>query len=71
MRRAWPGCSITKASEIIWVADDPGFVPRNVNALQSDDGQAIASVRWRRRKTLFYARGRETNKEGRRQSDTA
>src|SRR5439155_13909398 len=49
----------------IWVADAPGFVPRQVTHYKGDDGQAIASVRLTPDgKTIAFARGSEVNKEG-------
>jgi len=54
-----------KGERNIWVADAPGFVPRQVTHYKGDDGQAIASVRLTPDgKTIVYARGSETNKEG-------
>src|SRR6476661_7941001 len=54
-----------KGERNIWVADAPGFVPRQVTHYKGDDGQAIASVRLTPDgKTIAYARGSETNKEG-------
>ena len=34
-----------KGERNIWVADAPGFVPRQVTHYKGDDGQAIASVK--------------------------
>ena len=60
MRRAWPGCSTTKASAISGSQDAPDFVPRQVTHYKGDDGQAIASVRLTPDgKTIVYARGSE------------
>jgi hypothetical protein len=54
-----------KGERNIWVADAPEFVPRQVTHYKGDDGQAIASVRLTPDgKTVVYARGSETNKEG-------
>jgi dipeptidyl aminopeptidase/acylaminoacyl peptidase len=54
-----------KGERNIWVADAPDFVPRQVTHYKGDDGQAITSVRLTPdRKTVVYARGSETNKEG-------
>ena len=54
-----------KGERNIWVADAPGFVPRQITHYKGDDGQAIASVRLTPDgKTIIYARGSETNKEG-------
>src|SRR5438874_8818778 len=54
-----------KGERNIWVADAPGFVPRQVTRYKGDDGQAIASVRLTPDgKTIVYARGSEINKEG-------
>src|SRR5438034_6758877 len=54
-----------KGERNIWVADAPGFVPRQVTHYKGDDGQAIASVRLiPDGKTIVYARGSETKKEG-------
>ena len=54
-----------KGERNIWVADAPDFVPRQVTHYKGDDGQAIASVRLTPDgKTIVYARGSETNKEG-------
>jgi Tol biopolymer transport system component len=54
-----------KGERNIWVADAPGFAPRQVTHYKGDDGQAIASVRLTPDgKTVVYARSSETNKEG-------
>jgi len=54
-----------KGERNIWVADAPAFVPRQLTHYKGDDGQAIASVRLTPDgKTIVYARGSETNKEG-------
>jgi len=54
-----------KGERNIWVADAPDFKPRQVTHYKGDDGQAIASVRLTPDgKTIVYARGSETNKEG-------
>jgi dipeptidyl aminopeptidase/acylaminoacyl peptidase len=54
-----------KGERNIWVADAPDFVPRQVTHYKGDDGQTIASVRLTPDgKTIVYARGSETNKEG-------
>jgi dipeptidyl aminopeptidase/acylaminoacyl peptidase len=54
-----------KGERNIWVADAPQFVPRQVTHYKGDDGQPIASVRLTSDgKTVVYARGSETNKEG-------
>src|SRR6476661_6983593 len=54
-----------KGERNIWVVEAPGFVPRQVTHYKGDDGQAIASVRLTPDgKTIIYARGSETNKEG-------
>ena len=54
-----------KGERNIWVARTPDFVPRQVTHYKGDDGQAIASVRLTPDgKTIVYARGSETNKEG-------
>jgi len=54
-----------KGERNIWVADAPGFVPRQVTHYKGDDGQAIASVRLTPDgKTIAFARGSEVNKEG-------
>ena len=54
-----------KGERNIWVADAPDFVPRQVTHYKGDDGQMIASVRLTPDgKTVVYARGSETNKEG-------
>ncbi|HEY4257947.1 MAG TPA: prolyl oligopeptidase family serine peptidase [Candidatus Udaeobacter sp.] len=54
-----------KGERNIWVADTPDFVPRQVTHYKGDDGQPIASVRLTPDgKTVVYARGSETNKEG-------
>src|SRR6476660_3528329 len=54
-----------KGERNIWVAGTPDFVPRQVTHYKGDDGQAIASVRLTPDgKTIVYARGSETNKEG-------
>ena len=54
-----------KGERNIWVADAPDFVPRQVTHYKGDDGQAIASVRLTPDgKTIVYARGSETNREG-------
>jgi dipeptidyl aminopeptidase/acylaminoacyl peptidase len=53
-----------KGERNIWVADAPGFTPRQVTHYKGDDGQQIASVRLTPDgKTLLYARGTEVNKE--------
>ena len=53
-----------KGERNIWVADAPGFVPRQVTHYKGDEGQAIASVRLTPdAKAIVYARGSETNKE--------
>jgi hypothetical protein len=45
-----------KGERNIWVADAPGFVPRQVTRYKGDDGQAIASVRLTPDgKTVVYA----------------
>ncbi len=49
----------------VWVADGPAFAARQVTHYSEDDGQAIASVRLTPDgKTAVYARGSETNSEG-------
>jgi dipeptidyl aminopeptidase/acylaminoacyl peptidase len=49
----------------VWVADGPDFAARQVTHYSEDDGQAIASVRLTPDgKTVVYARGSETNSEG-------
>lgn len=54
-----------KGDRNIWVADALEFNPRQVTHYKGDDGQAIASVRLTPDgKTIVYARGSETNKEG-------
>ena len=54
-----------KGERNIWVAQAPDFVPRQVTHYKGDDGQAIASVRLTPDgKTVVFARGSETNKEG-------
>src|ERR1051325_10329025 len=54
-----------KGERNIWVADAPGFVPRQVTHYKGDDGQAIASVKLTPDgKTIVYSRGSEVNKEG-------
>jgi dipeptidyl aminopeptidase/acylaminoacyl peptidase len=54
-----------KGERNIWVADSPDFVPRQVTHYTGDEGQQIASVRLSPDgKTILYARGSETNKEG-------
>src|SRR4029453_15642210 len=54
-----------KGERNIWVAEAPDFVARQVTRYKGDDGQAIASVRLTPEgKTIVYARGSETNKEG-------
>jgi dipeptidyl aminopeptidase/acylaminoacyl peptidase len=54
-----------KGERNIWVADAPDFVPRQVTHYKGDDGQPIASMRLSPDgKTIVYARGSETNKEG-------
>src|SRR5947199_13193 len=55
----------SKGERNVWVADAPDFVPRQVTHYKGDDGQQIASVRLTPDgKTVIYARGSETNKEG-------
>src|SRR2546430_4385001 len=55
----------SKGERNIWVADAPDFVPRQVTHYKGDDGQPIASLRLTPDgKTVVYARGSETNKEG-------
>jgi dipeptidyl aminopeptidase/acylaminoacyl peptidase len=54
-----------KGARNIWVADAPDFVPRQVTRYKGDDGQLIMSVKLSPDgKTVVYARGSETNKEG-------
>jgi dipeptidyl aminopeptidase/acylaminoacyl peptidase len=54
-----------KGERNIWVADAPNFLPRQVTHYKGDDGQAIASAKLTPDgKTVVYARGSETNKEG-------
>jgi dipeptidyl aminopeptidase/acylaminoacyl peptidase len=54
-----------KGERNIWVADAPDFVPRQVTHYKGDEGQQIASVKLTPDgKTIVYARGTETNKEG-------
>jgi dipeptidyl aminopeptidase/acylaminoacyl peptidase len=54
-----------KGERNIWIADEPDFVPRQVTHYKGDDGQPIASLRLTPDgKTIVYARGSETNKEG-------
>lgn len=54
-----------KGERNIWVADAPGFMPRQVTHYKGDDGQAIASAQLTPDgKTIVYARGSENNKEG-------
>jgi len=54
-----------KGERNIWVADAPDFVPRQVTHYQGDDGQPIVSVKLTPDgKTVVYARGSETNREG-------
>src|SRR5437899_6132221 len=54
-----------KGERNIWVAEGSDFVPRQVTHYKGDDGQPIASVRLTPDgKTVVYARGSETNKEG-------
>ena len=54
-----------KGERNIWAADAPDFVPRQVTHYKGDAGQAIASARLTPDgKTIVYARGSETNKEG-------
>jgi dipeptidyl aminopeptidase/acylaminoacyl peptidase len=54
-----------KGERNVWVADAPDFVPRQVTHYNGDDGQQIASLRLTPDgKTIVYARGSETNKEG-------
>ncbi|HMF01235.1 MAG TPA: prolyl oligopeptidase family serine peptidase [Terriglobia bacterium] len=54
-----------KGERNIWVADARDFVPRQVTHYKGDDGQALASMKLTPDgKTIVYARGSETNKEG-------
>src|SRR5919201_456302 len=54
-----------KGERNIGVADAPDFMPRQVTHYKGDDGQQIASVKLTSDgKTVVYARGSETNKEG-------
>jgi dipeptidyl aminopeptidase/acylaminoacyl peptidase len=54
-----------KGERNVWVADGPNLVPRQVTRYKGDDGQQIASVKLTPDgKTIIYARGSETNKEG-------
>jgi dipeptidyl aminopeptidase/acylaminoacyl peptidase len=54
-----------KGERNIWVADSADFVPRQVTHYKGDEGQQIASVKVTSDgKTIIYARGSETNKEG-------
>ena len=53
-----------KGERNIWVADAPGFVPRQVTHYTGDEGQQIASVRLSPDgKAIVYARGTELNKQ--------
>jgi dipeptidyl aminopeptidase/acylaminoacyl peptidase len=54
-----------KGERNVWVADAPGFVPRQVTHYTGDEGQQIASLRLSPNgKTIVYARGTELNKDG-------
>src|SRR5436190_14362290 len=54
-----------KGERNIWIADAPEFVPGQVTHYKGDDGQPIASVRLTPDgKTVVYARGSESNKQG-------
>jgi dipeptidyl aminopeptidase/acylaminoacyl peptidase len=54
-----------KGERNIWIADAPNFTPRQVTRYKGDEGEQIASVRLTPDgKTVLYARGTETNKEG-------
>ncbi len=49
----------------IWVADAPAFAARQVTHYGADDGMALASLRLTSDgKTVVYARGSETNRQG-------
>jgi len=49
----------------VWVADSPNFESRQVTHYQGDDGQQISSLRLTPDgKTVVYARGSETGREG-------
>jgi dipeptidyl aminopeptidase/acylaminoacyl peptidase len=62
-RVAW--VADNKGERNIWVADAPDFIPRQVTRYKGDHGQLIMSVRLTPDgKTVVYARGSETNKEG-------
>src|SRR5438128_11677730 len=53
-----------KGERNIWVADAPGFVPRQVTHYTGDEGQQIASVRLSPDgKAIVYASGTELNKQ--------
>lgn len=55
----------SKGERNVWVADAPEFGPRQVTHYKGDDGQQIASVRLTPDgKTIVYAHGSETNKQG-------
>lgn len=50
----------------IWIADAPGFAARQVTHYAGDDGEPIASLRLTPDgRTVVYARGTETNEQGR------
>lgn len=55
-----------KGAQNVWVAEGPQFVPHQVTHYEGDAGQPIASLRLTRDgQTVVYARGTETNAEGR------
>ena len=50
----------------IWIADAPGFAARQITHYAGDDGEPIASLRLTPDgRTVVYARGTETNEQGR------
>ena len=50
----------------IWIADAPGFAARQITQYAGDDGEPIASLRLTPDgRTVVYARGSETNEQGR------
>jgi dipeptidyl aminopeptidase/acylaminoacyl peptidase len=63
-RVAW--ISNFKGARNIWVADAPAFAARQITHYTADDGEPIASLRLTPDgRTVLYARGSETNEQGR------
>jgi dipeptidyl aminopeptidase/acylaminoacyl peptidase len=55
-----------KGDQNVWVADGPGFVPRQVTHYVGDNGWPVASLRLTPDgRSVIYARGADSNSEGR------